>query len=93
MLFFSEITKRTDLPEVKSRPLTPPKVESDTNTGMIQAMKLYTLSPNVCSRKDIHKWERGWDNKYLSCVYGVDRKICHKGHRSASRGLPRDAEQ
>ena len=22
----------------------------------------------------------GWDYKYLSCVYGVDRKICHKGH-------------
>ena len=20
------------------------------------------------------------DNKYLSCVYGVDRKICHEGH-------------
>ena len=31
--------------------------------------------------------------KYLSCVYGVDRKICHKGHSLASRGLPRDAEQ
>ena len=26
--------------------------------------------------------------KYLSWVYGVDRKICHEGHWSASRGLP-----
>ena len=26
------------------------------------------------------------DNKYLSWVYGVDRKICHEGK-------PRDAEQ
>ena len=34
-----------------------------------------------------------WDYKYLSCVYGVDRKICHEGHWSASRGLPSDAEQ
>ena len=24
--------------------------------------------------------------KYLSCVYGVDRKICHEGHWSASLG-------
>ena len=31
--------------------------------------------------------------KYLSCVYGVDRKICHEGHWSESRGLPSDAEQ
>ena len=31
--------------------------------------------------------------KYLSMVYGVDRKICHEGHCSASRGLPSDAEQ
>ena len=31
--------------------------------------------------------------KYLSWVYGVDRKICHEGHWSASRGLPSDAEQ
>ena len=31
--------------------------------------------------------------KYLSWVYGVDRKICHEGHWSASRGLPRDADQ
>ena len=23
---------------------------------------------------------RLWDNKYLSWVYGVDRKICHEGH-------------
>ena len=30
--------------------------------------------------------------KYLSWVYGVDRKICHKDHWSASRGLPGDAE-
>ena len=33
------------------------------------------------------------DYKYLSWVYGVDRKICHEGHCSASRGLPSDAEQ
>ena len=33
------------------------------------------------------------DYKYLLCVYGVDRKICHEGHCSASRGLPSDAEQ
>ena len=33
------------------------------------------------------------DYKYLSCVYSVDRKICHEGHCSASRGLPSDAEQ
>ena len=26
-------------------------------------------------------------------MYGVDRKICHEGHWSASRGLPSDAEQ
>ena len=32
-------------------------------------------------------------NKYLSWLYGVDRKICHEGHWSASRGLPSDAEQ
>ena len=32
-------------------------------------------------------------NKYLSWVYGVDRKICHEGHCSASRGLPRDGQQ
>ena len=31
--------------------------------------------------------------KYLSWVYDVDRKICHEGHWSASRGLPSDAEQ
>ena len=31
--------------------------------------------------------------KYLSWVYGVDRKICHEGHWSASRGLPSDAEE
>lgn len=24
-----------------------------------------------------------WDYKYLSCVWDVDRKICHKGHWSA----------
>ena len=33
------------------------------------------------------------DNKYLSWVYGVDRKICHEGHWSASRGLPSEAER
>ena len=33
------------------------------------------------------------DYKYLSLAYGMDRKICHEGHRSASRGKPRDAEQ
>ena len=26
-------------------------------------------------------------------MYGVDRKICHEGHWSASRGLPSDAEK
>ena len=26
-------------------------------------------------------------------MYGVDRKICHEGHWSASRGLPSDVEQ
>ena len=31
------------------------------------------------------------DNKYLSWVYGVDRKICHESHCLASRGLPSDA--
>ena len=31
--------------------------------------------------------------KYISWVYGGDRKICHEGHWTASRGLPRDAEQ
>ena len=34
-----------------------------------------------------------WEYKYLSWMYGVDRKICHEGHWSASRGLPSDAEQ
>ena len=34
----------------------------------------------------------GWDTciKYLSWVYGVDRKICHEGHWSASRVIPSD---
>ena len=31
--------------------------------------------------------------KYLSWVDGVDSKICHEGHCSASRGLPSDTEQ
>ena len=33
------------------------------------------------------------DYKYLPWLYGVDRKICHEGHRSASGGLPRYAEK
>ena len=32
------------------------------------------------------------DYKYLSWVYGVDRKFCHEGHWSASWGLPRCAD-
>lgn len=35
------------LPDVKSRPFTPPKVESDTKTGTIHAMIPNTLSPKV----------------------------------------------
>ena len=31
--------------------------------------------------------------RYLSLVYGVDRKICHEGHWSASRGLLSGAKQ
>ena len=41
------------LPEVKSRPLTPPNVENETNTGMIQAITPYTLSANVCNTQHV----------------------------------------
>ena len=33
------------------------------------------------------------DNKYLSWVYGGDRKSVTRDHCSASRGLPSDTEQ
>ena len=32
------------------------------------------------------------DYKFVSWVYGVDRKFCHEGHWSTSRGLPSEAE-
>ena len=41
-----------------------------------------------------HITERGVEEfKNLSYLFGVDRKICRKGHCSASRGWPHDAEQ
>ena len=53
--------------------------------------------PFKASVQDGLLWSRSsdsfLDNKYLSWVYGVGRKICHEGHWSASRGLPSDAEQ
>ena len=33
------------------------------------------------------------DYKYVSWMYGVDRKICQEGHCLASRGLPSDAKE
>lgn len=38
---------RTDLPEVKSSPLTPPNVESDTKTGTVQAMTPNSRIPKI----------------------------------------------
>ena len=35
---------------------------------------------------------RGRKTTTTTWEYGVDRKICHEGHWSASRGLPSDAE-
>ena len=44
----------------------------------------FSLGSNV-RHQFVKYW---WDYKYLSWVYGVDRKICHEGHWSALRGLP-----
>ena len=47
----------------------------------------------ICDPSSVEQYQQlrfstgtSWDNKYLSWVYGVDKKICHEGHWSASRG-------
>ena len=49
----------THLPEVKSRPFTPPNVESDTKTGTVHAITPNSRLPKICTNKGSYQRGKG----------------------------------
>ena len=65
----------------------------DTKNTMLVSFDIKFIRREQKQRRNVEACPAVIEYKYLSWVYGVDRKICHEGHWSASGGLPSDAEQ
>ena len=74
---------RTHLPDVKSNPFTPPKVERETNTGTIQDMTPNTLSPNnykptTADDYDTSKLIKQNTDLFFSCGFEMAQSVVTK---------------